>query len=189
MSWSRVAGLVCLQVLVCVSARGVPVTLRVVDQNGVDIPKSRIAVVGGPTVSTGATVEIAVGQRSFTVMPGRVGISGNYSYLAREETVEIDASTESVTFEWITRELGVDVVDQSGTSIPASRASVYAGPNNVPTPFTAAFPITDESVYPTMYGSFTAGFPFTVMPGWVFRGTTRIWPARRPWRSTPRLSR
>ena len=95
------------------------------------------------------------GSRAIT-LPGST--STNPAGLTRRETFEVTSTTALVEFEWITSEVKLRLVDQSRVDIPGSLINLYAIWNSLPNSTLITLPITDETVYPTMTGSFTDGY-------------------------------
>jgi hypothetical protein len=149
------------------------VALKVVDQDGQEIPGSQVTALS-QTVTTGGSLSLPEGTHSFTVIPAAFGGS-HPSWLSRTEVVEVTAATTEIAFEWITSEVTLRVVDQGGAEIPGSKLYVDVGTffrgdstpeATVLTGGTAVLPITDESVYPTLYtGGHFDGHHFVVAPG------------------------
>jgi hypothetical protein len=160
--------LVLFLLLVCfpVSVLAKPVALRVVDQNDAEIPASTVVIDGMGTFTTGTTVDLPEGSFSVTLCPRRNGQMGQGYYLQRSDRMEIFPSTTVVRFEWISSQVTIDVVDQSGRPIPGSAALIWTGIlDATPTPLTVTLPITDESLYPTMGGILKDGYAVSVIPG------------------------
>jgi hypothetical protein len=149
----------------------------VVDQWGVTIPNSKVGLWGGGfEMNVGEMVTLPITDSSvypnmagmwsdgydISVGPGLNGSPG-YNYVMRTEIVEIIESQSDITFEWITSTFTIDVVDQNGIPIQGSKfmlADPYVEGDKYVT-----LPITDESVYPTMYCRYKDGYPFNIFPG------------------------
>ncbi|MCC6782529.1 MAG: hypothetical protein IT457_06775 [Planctomycetes bacterium] len=143
----------------------VAVTLRVVDQHGVEIAGSKVSVSGVVNfAATGATVAIPLGSHTVDVYPGIFGVA--QSGFGRTLTpIHVTASTSTLTFEWVTQQVAIRVVDQHGVQIAGSGLR-FSYPNYfAPTGSTVTLPITDDSVYPTIAGSGAAGYDLDVQPG------------------------
>ena len=80
------------------------------------------------------------------------------------ESVEVHASTSSLTFEWITAEVTFALDDQAGVPIAGSQVLIYAsGALGIrPLPLTTTLPITDPIAYPDVRGSESARRGFRV---------------------------
>ena len=159
------------------------VALRVQDQNGMEIQGSYITFDGntGPvSFSTGAAVDLPITDESvYPTMFGsevaghslylQVGLPGTNRLLAlaRSERREVTSATTSLTFEWITAPVVLRVEDQAGREIPASSLTLdrARGAISFSTGARVSLPITDESIYPTMFGEEARGYRFVVSPG------------------------
>lgn len=149
--------------------------VRVVDQNGVEIPGSgyRIIALTG-SIATGTPITLPVTDENiypnmqgtwvngypFTVYP----IERLPGQLNRLQIREVTSATTEIVFEWI-RAIGVIyIVDGSERMVPDSEVKVdFMGTfNNCDT---VSIPITDESIYPTLSGDRKNGYYITLYPG------------------------
>lgn len=137
------------------TALAVPVTFRVVDQDGVDIPGASIQHrVYGYVPPAGAPYEVPTGT-----FPGRVRMADQ---LFRDFDVEITASTTEVVQTWIMRDVTIHLVNQNGDPLTGSELDYFD--SLLPDGTQLRLPITDESVYPSIYGLYTDGFDMRVLP-------------------------
>jgi hypothetical protein len=157
------------------------VLLRLQDQHGVDIAGSLINVGSYGAAGdffTGETATLLITDEN--VYPTLVGhFKNGYSFrldpavfgfpnrgqLHRVDAAEVTATTTDLAFEWIQIECAIQVVDANGLPVPGSMVVL-------PSPFPAITPgdivlflVTENSVYPTIAGSFANGYSITVTPG------------------------
>ncbi|MEK7849978.1 MAG: PKD domain-containing protein [Candidatus Omnitrophota bacterium] len=166
----------------CASALAVPVTLRVVDQNGVEIQGSIINVDGIGSFTTGDSFDIPEGPRNFIIKPGMNGKPQVTGWdLQRSEIAEVTSSTNNINFEWRTSSVIFNLVDQNGTVIPYSKIFIEdALPDWQEMPVTATLPITDKSVYPTLAGYVSdGGYYIAIRPGMNGKPQVTGWTLQR----------
>jgi len=148
------------------------VTLRLVDQNGVEMTNSKLYVqtVEGTTLgiyTSGDLVPLDPGTYKILLVPSVNGAGIYLGQLRREETAVITEVTTTLQWEWTTVSATVNVRDQNGTPIPGSAFIMYGtgGYTGLACGESVILPITDESVYPNMSGDWKAGYPTTILPG------------------------
>ncbi|MCL6591934.1 MAG: putative Ig domain-containing protein [Firmicutes bacterium] len=147
----------------------VPLLLKVVDQYGQEIVGSKVGV-GLNTFNTGVMVSIPLCANNFTIMPGLNKSVGSGTYLKRIDQITINENHNTISFEWKTSPITINIVDQYGIPIPKS--SVSMGNNyswsifdRISAPATVSLPVTDESIYPTIGGTYINGYPVYLAPG------------------------
>lgn len=148
-------------------AHAVDVTVRVTDQFGVDIPDAGIEITS-VTYPTGSTVSLAEGTLTIAVRPAFGGGMLSASELVRSETVTVTATTTVLQFEWAMVPVTLNINDQFGTPIPGAAYHVSHSHGEfayVPSGQSVLLPTTDESIYPTMNGTFSGGIPMQIAPG------------------------
>ena len=156
--------------------------VRVHDQHGEEIPGSSVLFAGfghGISVLTGSTVTLPITDESvyptmvgrekdgylIYPVPGIFGIAGYYTRLYREEWVEVTAATTEIALEWLQIEGPIEVIDINELPVPDSTLVLPAPFPSFTSGDTVCFPITEDSVYPTISGSYSNGYPITVTPG------------------------
>jgi len=146
-----------------------PVTLRVVDQNGTELTGSRISLVGTEqSWETPATANLDFGPALFTIEPAfQGGMFANGwmrppapNGLTRDEFLFVDGSPELVIV-WNTAQVAMNVVDPSQNAI-AGASWGFEGDGQWFGPGTVTVPVTDESLYPSMSGASRDGWRFAV---------------------------
>ncbi|MEJ2704370.1 MAG: PKD domain-containing protein [Sedimentisphaerales bacterium] len=157
------------------------VTLRMEDQSGVEIPGTRFKVPPfGDQIITGDVLAMPITDENvyptisgnyidgydFDLLVGTGGSIGHPARLHRTEGAkEVTETTTEITFEWITSEVTIRLEDQWGVEIPGSRFKVDSYGDQIYNDDVLTFPITDETVYPTMGGYFTDGYDFDLLVG------------------------
>jgi len=140
-----------------------PVTLRVVDQNGQELTGSKVSLVGGElSWETPATANLDFGPQLFTVEPAFQGAMFPNGWhrpaapngLARDEFLFVDGSPELVIV-WNTAQVALDTQFPGGTW-------GFEGENTWYGPATVTAPITDETVYNSLSGPSRDGWRFAV---------------------------
>lgn len=73
--------------------------------------------------------------------------------------VAVHANQDELAFEWITTHVRMDLIDQFGASLVGSRVVIIGAPStdDLLVPFQVTLPITDTTVYPTMFGAYAEG--------------------------------
>jgi hypothetical protein len=146
-----------------------PVTLRVVDQNGTELTGSRISLVGTEqSWETPATANLDFGPALFTIEPAFQGAMFANGWmrppapngLTRDEFLFVDGSPELVVV-WNTAQVAMNVVDPSQNAI-AGASWGFEGDGQWFGPGTVTAPVTDESLYPSMSGASRDGWRFAV---------------------------
>lgn len=109
------------------------VVVDLTDQAGLTIPNSTVALYRVGNLSPPATISLPINDA--TVYPGvasnrafefslRPGVNGyanaDCGLLCRTETIVVAEATDRIDFEWRTKSLKVDLVDQRGATIPGS---------------------------------------------------------------------
>ncbi|MCI0537654.1 MAG: PKD domain-containing protein [Verrucomicrobiales bacterium] len=140
------------------------VVLKVVDQQGQEIPGSLIDVLS-QTVGTGDSLVLPEGEQFFSVLPGIQGLTGSSTLLYRSEVKAATSTTTELLFEWITSSLTARLRDQHGVEIPASQYNIPGPSINLNCGDPVMLPITDEIVYPTMNGGLKDGYGVGLIPG------------------------
>jgi len=158
-------------------AGAISLTLRVADQDGVDILASRVQFKDGSGAvlefDAGEVVEIPEGTYTVEIIPGINGKRSGFFVLRRADLgIVVDGTTTELSFEWIVaRDIPIALVDQHGIPILASQIDlqdIVSSGLVFGTFFngnTVDLPITDVSVYPTMDGQFANGYEFVLHPG------------------------
>ncbi len=155
------AGLPCL--LTPVRAQAVNVRVVVEDQLGQEIAGSQVRIGSAPWTFTGGTVAIEPGEHVTTIAP--VLIPGRRIDLFRTETVTVTSSTTELRLQWIRALVRLDVKDQFGTTIPNSWVTIAsADVHPYPAGTIVPIPITDDAVYPTIYGQPAGGYTMAIVP-------------------------
>ncbi len=104
--------------------------------------------------------------------------NGNEEGVLREEVLQVTAQTTAMTYQWIVKDITIDLRDQSGSAIPASMVYgahmigcdehwgfwLWAIPPSVP-PVVVRLPVTDSQIYPALAGRFKGGYPIRLAPG------------------------
>jgi hypothetical protein len=148
---------------------GMPVTLRVVDQNGTELTGSKITLVGSEQGwETPATVNLDFGPALFTIEPAFQGAMFANGWmrppapnqLTRDEFLFVDGSPELVVV-WNTATVPVNVVDPAQNAIPGASWG-FEGDGRWFAPGTVTMPVTDEVLYPSMSGASRDGWRFAV---------------------------
>ncbi|MBI5216774.1 MAG: carboxypeptidase regulatory-like domain-containing protein [Ignavibacteriae bacterium] len=139
------------------------VTIRVVDQNGVEIPGSTVYIQAVDAwFYNGNVATLSSGNYSVKIYPGVN--SHEQNALGRIQELVVDANTSEASFEWQTVSTTCYVRDQAGEVIPGSGFDAGANYQWMNSGSPIVLPISDESVYPTMLGSWVNGFPFWIRP-------------------------
>ena len=168
MSWSRVVGLVCLLVLVCLSVLAEPVTVRVVDQDGQEHTLATISVSGVGSTRSGGILDLTrTDEYEFGVVPSshssRRGEEGMHaSYLSRTYTDTVPLEGD-VVLVWSRAVWDpIDLVDQDGVRHSLGHFSTSPGhcwSANVGD--VMRVPVTTD---PDIVGVFKGGYPVTMTP-------------------------
>jgi hypothetical protein len=156
------------------------ITVDLVDQNGNRLENSHIGVYGATgMLPNPLTVVLPITDEtiyptiegvykdgySVRIAPSRNNYTGDWVLLGRwEESLEVSTAPTAVTYEWITTEVTVDLIDQHGNRLENSRIWVYGATHWLPNPLTVVLPITDEAVYPTMEGIRKGGYEVRIAP-------------------------
>jgi len=157
------------------------VTLRVVDQDGTALDgtsvRLRYSGVGGLRAGvsprTGTTLALPVtdaalypGMRGFysdgydfTVVPTSSG--GLQRHVDNRVTTP---ATRAIAFEWLVAECELSLFDAVGLEVLGSTLQFPAPIGTIATGDLVRLPITDNTVYPTLFGSHADGYPVTVEP-------------------------
>lgn len=140
------------------------ITLRLVDQNGVEISGSYFNF-GNPifqVVSTGGSIVLAPGNYGVYLVPAVFGIA-QQSVLNRFENFTVSTETTEITFEWQTFSGPMAVRDGTGALIPGSALN-WGNPyfTSIANNQLVTLPVTDPSVYPNVSGG---GYGVYVVPG------------------------
>ncbi|MFO1077181.1 MAG: hypothetical protein U1E73_05590 [Planctomycetota bacterium] len=152
------------------------VQIRVVNQNGIEIPASSISAFGTVIVPSGstyalpitdATVYPTIGGIAAGGYPARInpGVLDYAGWLQRDGGVrQVLAGTTDLVYEWITSDVMIRVENQNGIEIPGSSISVF---NTLLARSGTRYmlPITDATVYPTIGGIAGGGYPARINPG------------------------
>lgn len=138
------------------------VTLRLVDQHGVLIPGSQFQV-EATFVPNDVTVNLPAGTYTVNVLPGINGIT-QVADLYRIMNIVVSGATQTVTLAWRLETLGVTLVDQSGTPIPASQVGIpgYGLLQNGPS---VVLPVTEDPSAPASQGPYRLGYGVQLNPG------------------------
>ncbi len=157
-----------------------PLTVRIVDQNGVPIPASQW---GGPYLPgeypNEATLVLPVTEDPLappaqgllatgyvlTVRPGRDGAPGLNRLERNEDPVELAVTGIVHDAEWKTAPLTVRIVDQNGVPIPASQWGGPYLPGEYPNEATLVLPVTEDPLAPPAQGQLAVGYALTSKPG------------------------
>ncbi|MBN4072316.1 T9SS type A sorting domain-containing protein [bacterium AH-315-F03] len=139
------------------------VSLRLVDQNGALIPASTFKI-DGNDLSQEEGITLATGIYTVRLLPGLHG-SNNNGNLCRDETITVTGSSQTIEFTWQTAELSVDLLDQYGVPIPASRASVGSSFPRESLPFTFVLPVTTDPNETPVNCLWTSGYRINFYPG------------------------
>jgi hypothetical protein len=119
----NIISVICLFTLFTSQAYAVDVTLRLVDQNNVEIEDSRFTF-GNPiftSVPTGGSIDLAPGTYGAYVVPAVFGITHLSS--SRYEYFQVTESTTEIVFDWHMYTGPITVVDQFGQNIQGSRVN------------------------------------------------------------------
>lgn len=154
-----------------------PVTLRLEDQHGVEIPGSsiRFAASGG-IVATGSSATLPVsdpavyptlfGSLDVSLLPGVFG-GPQLQHLSRPEIAAVTASTTELDYEWTTKTVTFRLNDQDGNELTGSLFRFVLGTVATGSPVT--LPIVDTAVYANLGGGDGAGYRVSLVPS-VFGG-------------------
>ena len=132
----------------------VPVTLRMLNQNGTEIPGSTFYF-GNPifqVVHSGGTINLEPGNYGVYLRPGTFGQAWD---LNRYEYFTVSSDTREIVFEWLTVTVPMNLKDGNGANIPGS--TFYFG-----NPFFLTFqngdvvtlPVIDRNIYPNAGGDY-----------------------------------
>jgi hypothetical protein len=145
--------------------------VRVVDQNGLTLAGSLVRVEGVTAdVTTPGTITLDPGPHLFVIQPALQGAAfpggslmpaGPTNGLSRNEFIFADPMGSDIVIEWRTATLDPGVTDQNGVAIPGARWSLTGEAGSFG-PGAVVFPITDNSVYPTLGGPSENGWRFTL---------------------------
>jgi hypothetical protein len=154
------------------------VTLRVVDQHAQDIAGSMVGIIGVFShVPTGTTWPFPITDRNvYPSIQGSwadgfrwrasVGIDGRSSgNLYRDEVTPVRADTTEVAFHWHLIACPWELVDERGNLVPASTLAFPPPVGPYSPGLVLNLPVTENSLYPTISGAWTDGYPITVTPG------------------------
>ena len=156
------------------------VDIEIVDQHGASIPRSGFNLPGlnNNKVLTPATITLPVNDHSvYPEMSGELAAGYPFAFepgvfgqqqraLKRSSNHKITSGSNTISVEWITSDVLVNIVDQHQVPIPGSRfilsEVIY---KYIRAAKTYSLPITDESVYPDMSGGPTNGYQIVLVPG------------------------
>ena len=147
-------------ILAPMESLAVNVNIRLVDQNGLDIPSGKIIIGNLGEFKTPLDANIAEGIYSAIILPLGEGV------LYRTETLSVTPSGNTFAYEWIVQDVTVRLTDQFGVNIPAGRFESYSanGFVNAANGGIIRLPITDEGEYPSMGGINKNGYPLILNP-------------------------
>ena len=145
------------------------VTLRIVDQHGVDHPKSYIRFFSHNIVASGETWPFPINDAN--VYPNLIGTTVNnygmtlqisYGGLYRiEENITVNQTVDHIDFEWITQNVTLRIIDQHGVDLPDTYIRFY-NHGMVASGETWPFPINDANVYPNLTGGIVNNYGMTL---------------------------
>ena len=164
------------------------VTLNLVDQNdmpitGMNGQSSIIQLLGTTNFDNQSVVNLPITDDAeflttirgycadgydITLMPALLDVNPNYSLLRRteiSETTEVSSDTTDLTFEWVTIEGSLQVVNESDVEIDGSEFTLAGGSTPTMTGTVVSLPITDNTVYTELLGNFADGYDFYIRPG------------------------
>jgi hypothetical protein len=155
-----------------------PVVIQLRDQHGIEIGGSTIRFGGSVPLPTGTTLTLPITDDAVyptvaggysdgyeaVLIPGRSQLGGVYDLNREVSGFEVLTATTAINFEWITSNVTIRLQDQYGVDIGGSTIR-FGGSFPLPTGTTLALPITDEAVYPTLFGGYADGYDASLIAG------------------------